>query len=197
MVMYLKLSFFSFVLLCMVSCNKEESKEQPARTEGEHAESTIETKKSKGDTLELSADELKTYLPASFDDYNPQGKPMLEQKKEGENSWTIVKQVYKNQKSEISITIADYNRAYGLFAGATAIITPDYSVDSKEEKAAVHTLANKHQALVSYIRPSKSSSLIMGLGDRFLITVEGTNQESADYLQKVVDKINLSKLEEY
>jgi hypothetical protein len=37
----------------------------------------------------------------------------------------------------------------------------------------------------------------MGLGDRFLITIEGTNQENADYLAKVVDKINLGKLEEY
>jgi hypothetical protein len=195
--MYLKLSFYFFVLIFLLACNKEESKEQVERTEGEHAQNTIENKKSKGDTLELSANELQIYLPTSFDDYNPIGKPMLEQKKEGDNSWTIVKQVYKNQSSEISITLADYNRAYGLYAGATAIITPDYSVDSKEEKAEVVTLANRHKALVSFIKPSKTSSLIMGLGDRFLITIEGTNQENADYLAKVVDKINLGKLEEY
>jgi hypothetical protein len=195
--MYLKLSFYFFVLIFLLACNKEESKEQLERTEGEHAQNTIENKKSKGDTLELSANELQIYLPTSFDDYNPIGKPILEQKKEGDNSWTIVKQVYKNQSSEISITLADYNRAYGLYAGATAIITPDYSVDSKEEKAEVVTLANRHKALVSFIKPSKTSSLIMGLGDRFLITIEGTNQENADYLAKVVDKINLGKLEEY
>jgi hypothetical protein len=161
----------------------------------ELAEKKIAERKAKGDTLAISDTELEKFLPQSIEAYVADGNTKGQTYNESGMSWSYCEKTYIKGNDKLTIKLADYNGAYGMFAGASAIYASGTSIDNEEEKSKNVIINNgKIKGWESYKKNTGESSLIAGIGDRFLLTIEADNQKNSDLVRSVAEAMDLEAL---
>ncbi|MFC0184220.1 hypothetical protein SAMN04515674_102250 [Pseudarcicella hirudinis] len=153
----------------------------------------MEDRRSKGDTIALPYAELQKYLPASVSGYTKDGDPEGESMNMTGASYSTASQKFKKGDDDLKVTIVDYNAAYALFGMATAMMQTGFSVDNADEKlGGVELKAGK--GWEDFKKKEKRASVVVTINERFLVTVEASNQTSTDLVKDVANSLDLKKL---
>lgn len=157
------------------------------------AQSKVEERRAKGDTLAIPHQDLQKYLPNSISGYEKDGEPDGESVNMMGASFSKISQKYKKGDAEAEVSIVDYNAAYSMYGAATAVWAMGLSVDNKEESMKGVEISGA-KGMESFKKSSKSASVVLGVAERFLITVEAQNQTDTEFVKEVAKSIDISTL---
>jgi methionine synthase II (cobalamin-independent) len=191
---------FLSTILFLVSCGKVREAANAAEGLKNYAEglkestSKIEERRAKGDTISIPYADLQKLLPANISGYTKDGDPKGESISMVGMSYSTASQVYKNGEAEITVNIMDYNASYAAFGAATAMFATGFSVDNAEEHlGAVDLGISGVKAWEDVKKKEKRSTIMAGVNDRFLVSVEGRNVD-VDVVKEAVKAVGLEKL---
>lgn len=157
------------------------------------AEKIEEKQKNRENASAMHYEELMKYLPESIEGYE-KNEPKGESVEMGEMSFSSAEVRFKNQQDEIKITLLDYNAALSMYSMATAMWSTGFKIDNSKEKSQSVKLTDEITGWETILKKSKDASLILGINDRFLLTIEAENQENTDLLKEIAKQMDLSKL---
>ncbi|HLP28363.1 MAG TPA: hypothetical protein VK147_06960 [Candidatus Didemnitutus sp.] len=154
-----------------------------------------EERRAKGDTLALAPDEIKKFLPGDIDGYKAEEPETQSMDMQG-MSWSVASKEYrKDDGSTVKVTITDYNATADMWAGATMMFAIKWSVDNATETSkTIQTddpYVNGHER---FGKQDKSAAITYGLGGRFLLQIEGTNQTNTEFLKSIASRMDLKKM---
>jgi hypothetical protein len=158
--------------------------------QAEKMEQNMENRK---DAKAMHYEELIKYLPTSIDGYKKE-EPEGESIDMGGMSYSTASVEFKKGNDEIEITILDYNAALSLYSMATAMWASGFKIDSSEEMAQSVSISESIHGWESIQKKSKEASLVLGVNDRFLITIEAENQEDLSFLKDIAKTMDLKEL---
>ena len=145
-------------------------------------------------TISMPYADLQKLLPSNISGYAKDGDPKGESVNMVGMSYSTASQVYKNGDAEITVNIMDYNASYAAFGAATAMFATGFSVDNDEEHlGAVDLGISGVKAWEDVKKKEKRSTIMAGVNDRFLVTVEGTNVEK-EVVKDAAKAVDFSKL---
>ena len=145
------------------------------------------------DAKAMHYEELMKFLPESIDGYEKED-PKGESVDMNGISFSSAEVRFKKGNDDIKVTILDYNAAMSMYTMATAMWASGFKVDSSEELAQSVTIDDNVHGWETFKKKSHDASLVLGVNDRFLVTIEGDNQENLDLLKSVAKSMNLGSL---
>lgn len=161
---------------------------------GDEQDAKQKERKLKGDTAAINYKELQKYLPESIDGYT-KGKP-------SGSTMTMTGMSYSNAEVKftndnggyVRVSILDYNAAYSLYSMATGMWLGGMSIENDQEKANSIKLEDGITGWETLKKDNKKASVVLGVGCRFLITVEANEQENTDIVKHVATSLKLEDL---
>jgi len=148
----------------------------------------------KGDTLSLPYKELQTYLPAAVEGYaaaEPSGQSMSV----SGMSFSTAERKFTKGPDEVDVKIVDYNGANQLYQGASMMFS--LNMESEDAESLTRTTTIKQDGVKGSATLGKKTGqadLTLAVGDRFLVTVSGTNQKDLALVESVAQSLDLAKL---
>jgi hypothetical protein len=165
--------------------------EETEQAQGD-AEKKIAARRAKGDTLAMPYEELMKYLPDEIDGYK-KGEPDGASVNVPGSSYSSANADYTNDAGDrVKVTIVDYNQAYGLYTGLTAMWA--FSVDTPEEKSQGVKISDEIAGWEQFRKKSGEASLTLGVGYRFWVQVEAEKQKDTEWVKSVAKSMDLDKL---
>jgi hypothetical protein len=155
----------------------------------------IDARKSKGDTLPLTIEELKEYLPAiaGFEKKGREESNTMDVP--GMGSWSELKQSFSSANEEFDFHIFDYTASSTALMAATAMFTTGVAIEDNEKRAEPVDLGVKGiKAQVIHYKNRKKAELILVASDRFLLQCALTGSNDKDKLVAYVKSIDLNSL---
>ncbi len=161
----------------------------------ENAEKMEQKTKDHKNAKAINYEELIKYLPESVSGYKRNEDPSGASMDMGEMSYSSAEVRFENEKGErINITLLDYNAAYSMYSMATAMWASGFKIDTSEELGQSINLGENINGWESFRKKQKNASVVLGIGDRFLLTIEGDNQKDCSFLKEVAESMDLKKL---
>lgn len=150
----------------------------------------------RGDTLAINYKELQQYLPSGpVAGYAAEGKPEGQTVQMTGAHYSTASQDYKNAEQTLSVTLMDYNGAAAMFTAATAMMNVGMSIENDEQVMRGVDLGIPNvKAFETLDKKDRKASLVLGVADRFFVSVEATGQDNTELVQEVAKKIDLTKL---
>lgn len=162
----------------------------------QEAEKKLAERRAKGDTLAMPYAELMKYLPESLDGYK-RGDPDGASMNMPGASYSTANVDFTNDKGErVKVTIVDYNQAYGLYTGATAMWAMGMSIDTPEEKAQGVKFDGNIAGWEQFRKKSGDATVTLGVGYRFWVQVEADGQKDTEWVKSVAKMVDLKTLSE-
>lgn len=156
------------------------------------AQNKVEQRRAKGDTLAIPHQDLQKYLP-NISGYQKDGEPDGESVNMMGASFSKTSQKYKKGDLEAEVTIVDYNGAYAMYGAATAIWAMGLSVDNKEETTKGVEISGA-KGMETFKKGSKKATVVLGIAERFLITIDAENQTDTEFVKEIAKSIDVSAL---
>jgi hypothetical protein len=154
----------------------------------------IAERKASGDTLAIPYKDLQKYLP-SISGFEADGSPKGESVNMAGMSFSTTNQNYKNGTESIKVSVTDYNSAYSIFTGVTAMMGAGFSIDNDDETARGVSMGMDNVKGYETIRKkSKNATLVLAIAERFLVSIEGSDMDNTNKLQEVAKQMNLAEL---
>jgi len=161
----------------------------------ENAEKMEKKAKDHKNAKAIHYEELIKFLPESVSGYEIVKEPKGASMDMGEMSYSSAEVRFENDKGDrIKIILLDYNAAYSMYSVATAMWASGFKIDTSEELGQSINLGENINGWESLRKKQKDASVVLGLGDRFLLTIEGNNQKDCEFLKEVAKSMDLSKL---
>jgi hypothetical protein len=102
---------------------------------------------------------------------------------------------FKNEGGDkINIVLLDYNAAYNMYTMATTMWASGFKIDTSEEFAQSISFGDNINGWESYKKKSNRANIALGIGDRFLLTIEGNNQQGTEALKEVAKSMDIDGL---
>lgn len=160
------------------------------------AQKKIDARRAKGDTLAMHYEELEKYLPGDLAGYT-RGEPTGASVNIPGASYSSAEVEYNNDKGDhVKVTLIDYNQAYAMYTGLTAMWATGFSVDTPEEKAGGVKLNDNVGGWEQFEKKSGDATVTLGVGYRFWVSVEANNQKDTEWAKSLAQKMDLKKLSE-
>lgn len=209
-----KLLYLIIASLTIISCGNDKTEEQElenidveknplgalvkmGKEMADKAEKMEKKMKDKKNAKALHYEELIKYLPTSINGYELDGEPKGASMDMQGMSYSSAEIRFKNQDGDnINISLLDYNAAYNMYSMATAMWASGFKIDTSEEFAQSISFGGNINGWESYKKKSNQASIAIGIGDRFLLTIEGNNQDGTDKLKDVAKSMDLETLSE-
>lgn len=137
--------------------------------------------------------ELQKHLPQELLGYTAEGDPQGNMFEMNDMSYSSALQEYTKGESTLSITIMDYQGAASMYQASTMAWANGMSYEDDEQKAHGITIDNMNGWL-SYNKVDQETQLIMGCKDRYLVTINITNNSNEDLAKDVFNALKLSDL---
>ena len=161
----------------------------------ESAKKMEEKSKNKENAKAIHYEELLKYLPETIEGYHINGEPKGASIDMQGTSYSSAEIEFKNENDDrIDITLLDYNAAYNMYSMATAMWSSGIKIDTSEEFGQSISLGDNVNGWESLKKKSNRATIILGLGDRFLLTIEGDNQEDTALLKNIAKNMNIDAL---
>lgn len=158
------------------------------------ANAKMKARRAKGDTLAMPYTDLEKYLPQSLDGYTAETPTGASVNAMNMSYSTAMVHFKKDNGDWVKVTIVDYNQAASLYSTATAMWAMGMSIDSPEEKASGIKVDNTNGGWQDYKKKSKNAIVTLGVGYRFWVQVDASNQDDADKVLSIAKSIDLAKL---
>jgi len=207
-----KLALLFTLPLFLIACGGEEPKEEEldnidveknplgalmkmGKNMAENAEKMEEKMKNKENAKAIHYEELLKYLPESIDGYQINGEPKGASMDMQGMSYSSAEIEFKNENgNRIDIALLDYNAAYNMYTMATTMWASGFKVDTSEEFAQSISFGDNIKGWESYKKKTNHASVALGIGDRFLLTIEGDNQDGTDALKEIAKSMDIDGL---
>jgi len=183
---------FSFVGIC--SCQLNEEKEDFADPSVPVVEDKINGLKPAEGGEPIHYKNLEKFLPTTIDGYDreePEGA-MLNMTGFSVSSSTA--EYTNSNKDYIRVSILDYNAAPSIYENSTAMWGKGITIDSYDEYAKSFSLNNELSGWESFEKNHNKATVVMGVGNRLLITVEANNQLDAEKSKDIIASMNLKSI---
>lgn len=145
------------------------------------------------DAKAMHYEELMKYLPESVTGYKKE-EPKGESVEMSGMSFSSANVRFTKGNDDINVTLLDYNAAMSMYSMATAMWASGFKIDNSEETAQSVSFADNINGWETLQKKSKDASLILGVNDRFLVTIEGNNQKNTDLFKEIAKSMDLKKL---
>ena len=99
-----------------------------------------------------------------------------------------------SNKDYIRVSILDYNAAPSVYENSTAMWGKGITIDSYDEYAKSFNLSNELNGWESFEKNYNKATVMMGFGNRLLITVEANNQQNAEMSKDIISAMNLKSM---
>lgn len=110
-------------------------------------------------------------------------------------SYSVGEQTYNKGDDYVKVNIVDYNGAYGMYTGVIAMYGAGFSMEDDNQRMQGVDLGIKDVKGWEILqKKEKTASVFLGVGERFLVTVEASNQDDSDFVQSVAKELALSEL---
>lgn len=153
-----------------------------------------EERRAKGDTVAMSTDELKAYLPGDISGYKAGEPETSSTEMEGFSFAQATRSYKRDDGATVKVDLTDYNSSEAGYAGMAMLFAMKWRVDNAQETSGTFQTGdpfiNGHER---YDKTSKNSTLVYGLGGRFILNIEAEKQDIA-FARSVAEKIDLKKL---
>ncbi|OWY26216.1 hypothetical protein C7N43_37670 [Sphingobacteriales bacterium UPWRP_1] len=161
----------------------------------EEGNKRMEERRAKGDTLPIHFDKLKDFLPKEVKNFTPDGQPEGQTVGAQGMSFSMTQQRYTSGEDELTIIINDYNGVPSLFTMATAMIKANVTFENNDQFIKSLNLGIPDVgAMETYNKSQKEASLLLGIGDRFLVKIEAKNQKDTELVKSVAKLLPLSEM---
>ena len=102
---------------------------------------------------------------------------------------------FKNEAGErIKISLLDYNAALSMYSMATAMWNSGLKIDTKDELAQSYTVNDEISGWETFKKKTGKASVVVGISNRFMLTIEADNQENCDNVKSIAKSMDLNKL---
>lgn len=182
---------FIFSMVFLASCGG--SNEEPDTNENPPSEENIANQAE--DTEVLPSEELIKYFPPSIDGYTS-GEPTGDTLKINDANYSSAKIDYSNNNNHITISLLDYKAVFEKCSMSPDMGDSDMKVDTEEELSQIVSLGENIRGWETYQKKSNTASLMVGIKNRFLLTIDATNQKNTEFLKEIAQSIDLKKLAE-
>lgn len=147
-------------------------------------------------TQALTYKKLQEYLPGSLDGY-VRGEPDGETVTMQNMSFSSASVEFTDDNGEyVHITLVDYMMAVSMYEMATAMWATGLKVESDEMVAGMVQFDDHIAGWEELDKENREASLVLGIGHRFLLTIEASEQDDTDLVKKIARSMNLDDLAE-
>ena len=161
----------------------------------EAAQAKQATRRQHGDTLAINYKELQKYLPASAAGYATDGSPEGQSMNMGGMHLSTAEQKYKKGDQTLKVSLVDYNSAAPLFMAATAMMNGGLEMEDDNQLTRGLNLGQADvKGLETLDKKEHKATVVLGIGDRFLASVEATGQTDTELVKSVAKNLDLSGL---
>ena len=161
----------------------------------EAAQAKQATRRQQGDTLAINYKELQKYLPASAEGYATEGGPAGQSMNMGGMHLSTAEQNYKKGDQTLKVSLVDYNSAAPLFMAATAMMNSGREMeDDNQLTRGLDLKQDGVKGMETLDKQSHKATVVLGISDRFLATVEASGQNDTELVKSVAKSLNLSEL---
>lgn len=138
--------------------------------------------------------ELEEYLPTDISGYtagDPEGQTM---NMEGFSFSSSTVEFYDSEDYFIRISIIDYVAASSMFQAASAMWATGMSYENDEMSAKTIEWNDNISGWEEFNKLDNEATLILGIGDRFLFTIEADGQDGVDFIISIAEDMDLEDL---
>lgn len=153
----------------------------------------MEERQKDGNVEAIHYEELYNYLPESISGYE-RGEPTGASIEAQGMSYSSAEVRYTSDDGDLKVVILDYYAAFGLYTMATSAWMAGIKIDTPEETASGVKFSDEAKGWQSFRKKSGKASIVLGIGSRFMLTVEADNQEDTEYVKEVVKSMDLDGL---
>ncbi len=159
----------------------------------QQAKKMEKTQADRKDAKAMNYEELIKYLPQSVTGYTKE-EPKGESVEMNGMSFSSAEVRFTKGNDDIKVTLLDYNAAMAMYSMATAMWASGFKIDNSEETSQSISIDENVNGWETIKKKSKDASLIVGVNDRFLLTIEGGNQKNLDLFKEIAKGMELKKL---
>ena len=140
----------------------------------------------------LHHSELKKYLPSSIAGYSAQGDPEGMTMEMNDMSYSQAHRDYRKGDSELNIMLIDYREAAAMYMQSTAMWQGNISMEDDHTKSGT-TQVSGYNGWETYDKDDGSSQLMLGINDRYLLTLSG-DKMSLESIKSIAGDLKLGGL---
>ena len=161
----------------------------------ENAEQMEKNMKDRKNAKAIHYEELIKYLPENIDGYTRKEEPNGASMDMSGMSYSSAEVRFENDNGDrINIALIDYNAAYSMYSMATVMWSAGFKIDTSEEFGQSINFGKNINGWESYKKKKNDANIVLGIGDRFLLTIDGDNQEDCSFLKDIAKSIDLDEL---
>jgi hypothetical protein len=148
-----------------------------------------------GDTLALTPDDLKVFLPDAIDGFESGELEYQTMDMQG-MSWTEVERDYTMEGGKsVKVKLVDYNNSAMGWMGASAMFRLKFRTDNNREMSGTFETDNEFiNGFEKFQKKQGRVNVTYGLGGRFLLTIQASDQESTDWVKSLAASMKLDDL---
>ncbi|KUG08227.1 hypothetical protein [Solirubrum puertoriconensis] len=160
------------------------------------AELRYQERASRGDTLSLHYKELQLFLPGEVAGFVREGEPQGESVNMGSVSYSTCEQRYRRGNQHLKVQLVDYNGANALYAGATALMGLGSQENDEQLMQSCDLGMPGVRGYETLQKKEHHATVALGVGDRFFVSVESTQQQDTRLVKEIARQLNLTRLAE-
>lgn len=172
------------IATCLLSCSMDLS----AKSFPERVDLMLQE-----DSEVMHYEQLTKYIDITIPGYEkqePEGATM----NLGGNSYSTATIKFLNSEGDrVTLSLFDYNKVSQLYMAASMMWTQGFSIDTPEEKANGIEISEHVRGWESYKKKEKKSTIILGVGERFIFSIEAENK-TTDFCRDIIKKVDLEGL---
>jgi hypothetical protein len=191
---YKLIVLFAVVLGGVSSCCEKEDKNESLETTTPGIENSTNGLKLAEGGEPIDCKDLEKFLPIAIEGYNkedPEGSILNMQ---GFSVSSATAEYTSANGDYIRIFILDYNAAPSVYKTETAMWGKGITIDSDDEYAKSFSLNNKLSGWESFEKINNKANVVVGVGNRLLITIEANNQSDAEKSKDILALMNLKSM---
>jgi len=137
--------------------------------------------------------DLEKFLPKSIEGYEKEDPEGTTLNMAGFSVSSAMAEYTSLNKDYVRVSILDYNAAPSLYKSSTAMWGKGITIDSEDEYSKSFSL-NGLNGWESFEKINKKANVIVGIGNRLLITIEANNQLDAEKSKDILAFMNLKSM---
>ena len=149
-----------------------------------------------GDTLALPYKELQKYLPETVPGF-PTADDLAGQTMQmpGMHYSQAFRAFHHGDKQQLTVMLVDYNGAGELFTAASGMMALGMEMEDEDQRMSSADLGQKGlKAIEFYEKKKRGAKIVVAINDRFMVTVEATDQPDTEAVKSVAKSLKYDNL---
>jgi len=189
-----KLIVLFSVIVGVSSCCVEEDKNESLEPTTPGIENSTNGLKPAEGGEPIHYKDLEKFLPIAIEGYDMEDPEGTSLNMQGFSVTSATAEYTSADEDYIRVSILDYNAAPSVYKTQTAMWGKGITIDSDDEYAKSFSLNNQLNGWESFEKINKKANVVIGIGNRLLISVEANNQLDAEKSKDILALVNLKSM---